>query len=167
MQRLVILWWSLALVACAGSSAVSMRGGEPLPHAVRGVAMAPSSSPLGAVLAVELSRRGLHVVDVTQAAGQGDAGVVRGGPLSMRDLEALRARGVDAVISVAATSGYDGSAHNAVVRVSSTHTGAVLGGVSWQNGWGGMPGSIADRVQRRGLVDVARELADALMPQLK
>ena len=42
----------------------------------------------------------------------------------------------------------------------------VIAGVAWQNGWGGMAGSIADRTMRQGLADAAKQIADALVQNL-
>jgi hypothetical protein len=68
---------------------------------------------------------------------------------------------------VRAAGGYDDQPQSATARVNSTHNGRVLAGASWQNGWGGRAGSIADRTMRRGLAQAAREIADALVPRLR
>jgi hypothetical protein len=60
---------------------------------------------------------------------------------------------------VRAIAGYDGKPQSASVRLNSTKTGAIVAGVSWQNGWGGQAGSMADRMQRKDLADAADEIA--------
>jgi hypothetical protein len=51
--------------------------------------------------------------------------------------------------------------------MNSTDTGQILAGVTWQNGWGGECGSMADRTMRSGLSQAARQIADALAARLK
>jgi hypothetical protein len=51
--------------------------------------------------------------------------------------------------------------------MTSTQTGEVLAGVTWQNGWGGMAGSISDRVMRKGLSEAASEISAALAERMR
>jgi hypothetical protein len=52
------------------------------------------------------------------------------------------------------------------VTVNSTRTSGMIGGINWKNSWGGMPGSPADMVMRKGLNEAAHEIAKALAKQL-
>jgi hypothetical protein len=79
-----------------------------------------------------------------------------------RGLKALSAEGVDAVLVVRSESGYDGLPQSAIARLTSTNDGRLLSGVTWQNGWGGQAGSIADRQMRKDLHEAASEIALAL-----
>jgi len=81
-------------------------------------------------------------------------------------LEKLQKKGIDAYLTVKGASAYDGQVQSASARASSTHTGRIIAGVSWQNGWGGRAGSIADRTMRKGLAEAAKEIADALAESL-
>lgn len=166
-RRMVIAAACPALLgACASSTVVSLPVQQGSRRQIRRVAIAAQSGAVGDALGLELASRGIDVMDAaTTEAALKEVGA--GAPTTLGAMAALRAQGVDAVVAVTAVLGYDGSAQSATVRVSSTHTGSVVGGVSWQNGWGGMPGSMADRTVRRGLVATARELADALLPQLR
>jgi hypothetical protein len=81
-------------------------------------------------------------------------------------LSKFSARGIDALLSVRSSGGYDEQPQSASARVTSTDTGRVIAGVSWQNGWGGRAGSIADRAMRQGLADAAKQITDALVQNL-
>ena len=73
---------------------------------------------------------------------------------------------MDAVLSARAVAGYDNTPQSASVRVNSTHTGDILAGISWQNGWGGQAGSMADRTMRADLSQAASEIAEELANRL-
>jgi hypothetical protein len=53
------------------------------------------------------------------------------------------------------SGGYDQQPQSASVRTVSTANGSMIAGVTWQNGFGGAEGSIADRVMRKGLSQAA------------
>ena len=82
------------------------------------------------------------------------------------NLSKFRAQGIDAFLSVRASGSYDGQPQGASARVVSTDNGRLLAGVTWQNAWGGMAGSIADRTMRKGLNEAAVEIANALINSL-
>ena len=79
----------------------------------------------------------------------------------------LRDQGIDAMLVVRSGGGYDQQPQNASARMNSTHNGQVLAGVTWQNGFGGVAGSPADRVMRKGLSEAASEIAAALAERIK
>jgi len=129
--------------------------------------MAPSGGLLADAVAVELSNQGYTVIDAADMSQL----MIR---MNMNEIEIaqpqglsrLRSQGVDALLTVRAAGGYDGQPQSASARVNSTHTGRVIAGVTWQNGWGGMAGSIADRTMRQGLSEAAREIAGSLARSL-
>jgi hypothetical protein len=51
--------------------------------------------------------------------------------------------------------------------LSSTENGALIAGVTWQNGFGGQAGSVADRVMRKGLAQAATEIANELAGRIR
>jgi hypothetical protein len=81
-----------------------------------------------------------------------------------QELAALREEGVEAVLSVSSTgSGIGGPRMRHVkVRVTSTRTSTMIGEIDWNNSWGGMPGSPADAIMRKGPAEAAPEIAEAL-----
>jgi hypothetical protein len=167
-RRTFIVAAALAVTGCSGSQVSSLPVAAAPSHPVRAIAMAPSGGLLADAVAVELSNRGYTVIDGADTSRM----LVR---LNLTEVEIaqpeglarLRAQGLDAVLSVRAAAGYDGQPQSAAARVNSTHTGRVLAGVNWQNGWGGMPGSPADRTMRSGLVNAARQIVDAITPNLR
>jgi hypothetical protein len=114
-------------------------------------------------VAVELANRGFLVIDGAATSNL----MVR---LNLNEVEIARPeglakfrdQGVDALLTVRAAALGDGRPESASARMNSTHTGQVLAGVTWQNGWGCVAGSPCDRVMRKGLSEAAREIADAL-----
>lgn len=157
-----LLLVSAAVSGCA-SSRVSTTTRAQIDHPVRAVAMAPSGGLLADAVALALFERGFNVYDTAQSS----ALLVR---LDMTEVEvtepqsltALREQGIDAYLTVRAAAGHDGAPESAVVRLTSTHTGQVVAGLSWQNGRGGMAGSPADRMMRAGLAQAADQIATAV-----
>lgn len=157
-----------ALAACAISGASS---GPTVPGSavtVQSVAMMPGGGLLADAVAVELMNRGFSVVDPSQTTNL----MVR---LNMTEIEVsqpqglarLRAEGIAALLMVRASGGYDGQPQSASARMTSTADGKLLAGVTWQNGFGGQAGSIADRVMRQGLSGAASEIANGLSRQVR
>jgi hypothetical protein len=170
MARVISLFLAYSLVACAGSriSTVSLGDGRKVDHPVKTIAMAPSGGLFADAIAVELANRGFHVIDTAQTSQL----LVR---LNLNEVEVtqpqnlarLRDGGIDAYLSARAAAGYDGRPQSASVRVNSTYNGTIIAGLSWQNGWGGMAGSMADRTMRKDLVQAAIEIAEELTKRLK
>jgi hypothetical protein len=49
----------------------------------------------------------------------------------------------------------------------STENGSMIAGVTWQNGFGGAEGSVADRVMRKGLSQAASDIAGEPVSRLR
>jgi hypothetical protein len=82
-------------------------------------------------------------------------------------LNKLKGQGIDAILVVRSAGGQDDNPQSASARMNSTQNGQVLAGVTWQNGFGGQAGSMADRVMRKGLADAAAEIATALVARVR
>lgn len=155
-----------ALSGC-GSSKTSVTRGAPLDEPVRAVGMAPSGGVFADAIAVSLFNQGLQVVDTNQMSSL----LIRLNLNEMeimepRGLKAVRDAGIDVVLSVRAVGGYDGKPQSASVRLNSTKTGEIIAGLSWQNGWGGQAGSMADRMKRKDLAEAADQIARELVKSL-
>lgn len=156
----------LALSGCATSHLSSMPASGEAP-AIRVIAFAPGDGLMSDAVGVELSNMGYVVID----SGATTAMVAR---LNLNEVQAvmpeglakIHEQGIDAILSVKAVGGPDGRPQSASARMTSTETGRVLAGVTWQNGWGGAPGSIADRVQRDDLTGAAAQIAKALAERI-
>lgn len=116
---------------------------------------------------VELSGRGFIVIDGNAMTGMlAQMNLTESDVAKVDGLIRLKGKGIDAYLVVHAIGGYDQSPQSASARLISTESGAVLVGVNWQNGFGGRPGSIADRIQRDGLTDAAKQIATAITGRL-
>mgnify|MGYP003595703542 CR=1 len=167
MNKRQFLVWSAVVISmcgCASSKISSLPVTATANHSVKAIAMAPSGGILADAVAVELSNRGYEVIDSPSTTKL----LVR---LNMSEMEVskpegmakLQGQGIDAYLSVRGVAANDGRPINASARLNSTHTWKVIAGATWQNGWGGMAGSIADRTMRKGLSEAASEITDALL----
>jgi hypothetical protein len=167
-NALIFAVFSLLLAGCGTSqvSSVGVSTGEKIP--VRSIAMMPGGGLLADAVAVELSNRGFTIVDSAATTNL----MVR---LNMNELEVsqpqglakLRGQGIDAVLMVRAAGSYDGQPQSASARMTSTNDGRLIAGTTWQNGFGGQAGSIADRVMRQGLSQAANQIANEITARIK
>jgi hypothetical protein len=167
--RIALLVFSAALLGgCASSKVSSLPVANQAKHAVKVIAFAPGGGLLADAVGVELSNRGFTVIDSSTTSSM----MVR---LNLNEIEItrpeglakLKDQGIDAFLTVRAGGGYDALPQSASARMNSTHNGQVLAGVTWQNGFGGVAGSPADRVMRKGLNEAATEIANALAERVK
>ena len=158
---------AIGLAGCSSSSISSTRAAAPV-HAVNTVALAPSGGIMADAVGIELFNHGFQVFDTAQTSNLfvrldlSEVEVAR--PAGLR---ALVAEGIDAYIAVRSVAGAGNQPQSASVRVNSTHNGAMLAGLTWENGWGGMAGSIADRTMRSDLSEAADEIAEELAERLR
>jgi hypothetical protein len=127
------------------------------------IALVPGGGLMADAVGVELANRGFTVIDPASTSNM----MIR---LNLNEVEIarpegmakLRDQGIDALLVVKTAGGYDQQPQSASARMNSTRSGQLLAGVTWQNGYGGMAGSPADRIMRKGLSEAAAEIADAL-----
>ena len=167
-RTLFALPLSVALAGCASSTISSLPAATQAKHAVKTIAFAPGGGLLADAVGVELANRGFTVIDSATTTPM----MIR---LNLSEIELaspvglskFKEQGVDAYPIVRTAGGYDQNPQSATVRINSTHNGQVLAGLTWQNGWGGVAGSPADRVMRRGLADAANEIANSLVSRVQ
>lgn len=155
------------ITSCAGSS-VSLVGGKKSEHPVNVIAINPNGGILGDAIAIELSRYDITVVDPAQFSN-----IV--GRLNLNEFEIgspqnllkLKDEGIDGYLVVKVAAGYDGLPQSASVRLNSTHNAQLISGVSWQNGYGGQAGSVADRMMRTDVSTAAKEIVSELIKNIK
>lgn len=174
MKTLAVVGSALAIglliTGCASSriSSLPTSSGTTRAAPVKVIALDPDGKLLCEAVGVELANKGYTIIDSAATAKLlSSLGV---GPAQMQQPQALskmRAEGIHAVLVVRAASGYDWQPQSASVRLSSTQGGQTIAGLTWQNGYGGMAGSVADRMMRKGLTDAAAEIADALQARLQ
>ena len=166
-KTLILLLLIINLVGCATSKVSQLPVVVSATHSVRAIAMAPEGGLLAEAVGIELSNIGYTIIDCSTTSKL----LIR---LNIDEielakpqgLEKLRDKGIDAYLTVKGAGAYDGQIQSASARASSTHTGCIISGVSWQNGWGGRVGSIQDRIMRKGLAEAAQEIARALANSL-
>lgn len=164
-MRCLIVLGALFLSGCGTSQTSSLPTTQNA--AVKTIAMMPGGGILADAVAIELSARGFRVIDSAATSSL----MVR---LTLKEIEItqpaglskFRSQGIDAVLVVRAAAGNDRQPQSASARMSSTENGALIAGVTWQNGFGGESGSIADRVMRKGLTQAATEIANALAARI-
>jgi hypothetical protein len=158
----------LLLFGCATSKISSAPTASQIKHNIEVIALAPGGGLIADAVGVELSNRGFTVIDPSTTSSM----MVR---LNLNEIEITRPQGlaklkdegIDAYLTVRGAGGYDEQPQSASVRMNSTHNGKLLAGVTWQNGFGGMSGSIADRVMRKGLSEAATEIATVLSERIR
>ena len=151
-------------VGCAPSSVSYNQVSIPVEHPIQTIALAPDGGLLADAIGVELSGRGYLVVDTASVSRELirlDLSEIE--ILQPRSLDEFRERGVDVILSVRSAAGHDGLPQSASARLNSTHTGQIVAGVTWQNGWGCVPGSPCDRLWRDDIGEVASDITDALV----
>jgi len=162
LKMLIVVMLTILLSGCAGSKMSAMQNSKPVSHNINRIAIAPGSGPFGDAIGVELFNMGFQVVDANEAAAIiGRAGLKEFELYTPKGNAILREQGIEAVITAKAVA-VDGTPESASVRVTDTMDGHILAGITWQNGWGGMRGSIADRTMRKNLSSAAQDIAKEL-----
>ena len=163
----VILILSLLIVSCGGSS-LSTVGGKTAGHPVNVIAMNTSGGILGEAIAIELTNHNLTIIDPAEFSNIiGRLDINEFELAAPQNLTRLKDEGIDAFLVVKSQGGYDGLPQSASVRVTSTHNGKLISGVSWSNGYGGQAGSWADRIMRVDLPTAAKEIVAELIKNLQ
>ena len=157
---------SLMLTGCYTSS-ISSKVQKPSTP-IKTIAISPSSGMFGDAVGIELSNEGFIVIDGQQSA----ALLVTAG---MNELQVYRPetakpiidKGVDAILVVKATIGYDGSPDNATVKLVNLKDGKIIVGANWQNGGGGARTSAADSIARTCMAKAAANIAETIGSALR
>ncbi len=158
----------LTLSACATAKVAQSARGTYVGPPIRTVAIAPGGGAFADAIGVELFNRGITVVDSEQTRGiLGHVGISEIQIATPQSYAALRSAGADALLIVKSVMSDDGTPESASARLTSTASGEIVAGITWQNGWGGMRGSIADRTMRKNLAEAASEVSDTLMQRMK
>ncbi len=170
MRRLesttLLLAFALPLASCAGAKLNETIRNPYSGPPIQNIAIDPRGGVMGDQIAMELVDRGINVFDSDQTA---QLALRRGEEFhinSPEGYEKLREGGVDALLVVKAMIGWDGKPQIVMARLISTHTSDVITDLSWQNGWGGDFGSVADRTMRKSVVEAARQISELLLMRI-
>ena len=167
LRPIVLVVVFTIVVGCASSKISQFPVASKATHPVRAIAMAPEGGLLAEAVGIELFNLGYTVIDPSTTSKL----MIR---LNLDEIELataqglgkLKDKGIDAYLTVKGAGAYDDQIQSASARASSTYTGRIMAGISWQNGWGAQAGSIVDRTMRKGLAEAAQEIAGALAKSL-
>jgi len=156
-----------SFVGCAGAKMSVIQPSE-LARPVKRIAIAPGAGPFGEAIGLELFNRGLNVVGSNEArAIVARVGLTEFEIMTTEGFSALNEKGIDAVLVAKTVDALDGTPESASVRIADTVTGEIIAGITWQNGYGGMRGSPADRMMRKNLSEAANQIADELASRIQ
>ena len=162
-----ILILSFFIVSCGGST-LSTVGGKSAGHPVNVIAMNSGGGILGEAIAIELTNYNLTVIDPSEFSSIiGRLDINEFELAAPQNLTRLKDEGIDAYLVVKSQVGYDDLPQSASVRVTSTHNGKLISGVSWSNGYGMKKDSWTDRIMRVDLPTAAKEIVKALIKNLQ
>ncbi|MGY8985732.1 MAG: hypothetical protein ACKVIX_03745 [Sphingomonadales bacterium] len=156
------------LIGCSSSKISVVSNLIRVDHPVNAIAVAPGRGFMAEAIAIELLNKGFRVIDPAQTSNlmirlnltEVDVSLPTG-------LAALKDAGIDAYLTVMTISNYQGRIESATARVTSTHNGQIIAGVSWQNGWGCAPDSPCDALMSSGTTEAAQEIVVGLAKTLK
>lgn len=160
---LLALMFVTFIVGCSSSQVSKLPISKSGSHPVKAIALAPEGGMLAEAVGIELANLGFTIIDSSTTSklmvrlGLNEVEIA-----TPQGLRKLKDNGIDAYLTVKSASAYDYQVQSASARASSTHTGRIIAGVTWQNGWGGMAGSIADRTMRKGFAEAAQDIAKNL-----
>ena len=157
----------LLVASCSGSKISVVQPSAGASETVSAIAISPGSGVFGEAVGIELFNRGFNVVYANEATTiLARAGLDEYEITSSKGFVTLREKGIGAVLSAKSVGAADGTPESASVRVTNTANGRLIAAVTWQNGWGGMAGSISDRVMRDNLTEAANEIAEELAARM-
>lgn len=161
-----LILFTLLFTACR-SSQVSSVGGNPPNHPVYNIAISTTGGILADAIGIQLVGRGFEVIEPDQVSNLVARHNLSETEISTpQSLQILRQNNIDAYLIVRVSEAKDGYPQSASIRLVSTHTGKLISGTSWQNGYGGQQGSLADRMMRVDINKAAKSIVNALCKNL-
>ncbi len=153
---------------CAGAKITEMVHPPWSGSQIQSIAIDPRGGIMGAEIAMHLNSGSLRVLDAdqtTQLARR--VGIDAYHVNSPEGLEALRNGGAEALLVLRTVLGWDGNPQIVTARLIDTRTAEVITGFSWENGWGGDVGSVADRAMRKSVPEAARHISATLLNRIR
>ena len=167
LKIITLILSALIIAGCASSKVSQLPIASVASHSVRAIAMAPEGGLLAEAVGIELSNLGYTIIDSSSTSKlMIRLNIDEIEIATPQGLEKLKSKGIDAYLTIKGVGSYDNQIESASARASSTHTGRIIAGVNWQNGWGCAQGSPCDRVMRKGLAEAAQEIASSLTVSL-
>ena len=164
----VILITLLLIGGCATSKISRVNKSLKVSHEVKTIALSPEENVIADAIGIELFNRGIRIIDSNETTEMMlQAGIKTLKFIGRKSLRKLKEKGIDAYMTVHGYMTSEGNPGSLSVRLTSTHTGEIIAGISWQSGWGGMRGSIAHNIMTSNINDAAEEIADEIILRLK
>ena len=109
-------------------------------------------------IAEELSKLGLKIFASKEHANN---------HTSNKRYSSFKKNGIDAVIIIKEIIASDGRPESASLLVINTVNGKQILKLTWQNGWGGPPGSPSDRIMRSNSFEAAKDIAHKIYYKIR
>ena len=157
----------ITLFTACRSAQVSRVAGNTPNHPVYNIAVSTSGGILADAIGIQLVNRGFEVIEPEQVSSLVARNNLSETEISTpQNLKILWDDNIDAYLIVRVSEARDGYPQSASVRLISTKTGRLISGTSWQNGYGGQQGSLADRMMRVDINKAAKSIVKALCVNL-
>ncbi|MFC1500592.1 hypothetical protein ACFL6T_06230 [Candidatus Zixiibacteriota bacterium] len=171
MRRSISLIFIPAIIlmaaGCAGAKITEMIHARWSGTQIQSIAIDPRGGVMGEEIAMHLNSGSLRVLDADQTIQLARrVGLDEYHVNSPEGLEALRSAGADALLVLKTMIGWDGNPQVVTARLIDTRTAEVITGFSWENGWGGDFGSVADRAMRKSVSEAARQISMTILNRL-
>ena len=159
---------AICIVGCAGPKVNVVRNQTMTGEPIRTIALMPGGGVMADAIGIELLNYKLNVIDTTQVTNFMIRENLNEIEITQsKNLSRLSDEGIDAVIFVKSVAGYDRKPQSASVKIIRTTDGQLMVGANWQNGHGGVEGSMADRDMRVDVAAAAKQIANAIGPVLQ
>jgi len=157
----------LMTAGCAGARITEMAHAPWSGARIESIAIDPRGGVMGEEIALHLNSGSLRVLNADQTVQLARrAGLDEYHVNSPEGLEALRNAGTDALLVLKTMIGWDGNPQVVTARLIDTRTAEVITGFSWENGWGGDFGSVADRAMRKSVPEAARQISATILNRI-
>ena len=157
----------LMAAGCAGARITEMIQTPWSGSQIQSIAIDPRGGVMGEQIAMHLNSGSLRVLDADQTTQLAlRVGIDEYHINSPEGLEALRNGGAEALLVLKTMHGWDGNPQVVTARLIDTRTAEVITGFSWENGWGGDFGSVADRAMRKSISEAARQISTTLLNKI-
>ena len=166
---LTIAFTGLLFASCAGTRIVG--NDVELSHPVGRIGTSAAGGEMADAIAVamnESERCDAQVLDIQATLTLlKELGIPSYHASRPANMERMKSKGLDAYLRVETTPRLTGGDPGSIeVKLLSTHDPNQCVQFVWHNAWGGMPGSTADRVMRKGPAAAAKEIATELVRRL-
>jgi hypothetical protein len=166
---LLLVAISPAVISCAGASVVAEDNS--ISHQVARIAMSASGGEFADAIVKEMRDSEQNTAEVMDTHSTMELlerlGMKNIHATLPEGLELLRADGIDAWMKAAEAAHPTSDTPQSVdIVLTSTHDLRQFIKFTWINAWGGMKGSIADAVMRKGRTAAAKAVADEIVRRL-